>query len=553
MFTFEFKKGLLLSLTLIIILSLGLAACQPTAPVAEEPAAEAPAAEAPAAEEPAAEAPAAEEPAAEAPAAEEPAAEEMAEEIVIVYAVAGDIRSLDPMVTNSRLDNSIMFVIFDLLATRGRDGGSVPELAVSTTQIDDLTWEFKLREDVYFTNGEQLTAEDVKYSMERAQGPDFTDNYQLPAQTGLKEVVVVDDFTVQFITEEPSLTMEFWTNEAPIVPKSYYEGKTLEEVAEAPVGSGPFKFVEWVRDDHITLEANKDYWGGAPGVDKVIIRIIPEESSRINELLAGSVDVAEGISIDQADLLDSDVSHVFAVEGLRKMNFQISQTSPQVALQDKRVRQALNYAVDKQTIIDALLKGFTSPLLSYVNPPNNNPDLEPYAYDPDKARALLAEAGYPDGFDLVIQARPGRYGLDKEIVLAVADNLEDVGIKTDVQMMESGLFVDLLDAKAYEGLAYIGWAALINPLVENLILTCDHIDNGSVYCNPDFDALYDKASTTVDPAERQEYIMQLQEIAWEDAPWIFLWRLPVVYGLSNRLDWEPRNDGYIPFEEMGLQ
>jgi peptide/nickel transport system substrate-binding protein len=520
------KKSLWLILTLTIVLSLGLAACQPAAPAAEEPAAEE-------------------------PVAEEPAAED--EEVVVVYASASDIRSLDPMYINSRLDNSIMFVIFDLLATRGRDGGSVQELAISTTQIDDLTWEFKLREDVYFTNGEQLTAEDVKFSMERAQLPEFNNFYQLPAQTGLKEIKIIDDFTVQFITEEPSLTMEFWTNEAPIVPKSYYEGKTAEEVAEAPVGSGPFKFVEWVKDDHVTLEANKDYWGGAPGVDKVIIRVIPEESSRINELRAGNVDVIENIAIDQADLLDSDVSHVFATEGLRKMNFQISQTSPQPALQDKRVRQALNYAVDKQTIIETLLKGFTSPLLSYVNPPNNNPDLVPYTYDPDKARQLLADAGYPDGFDLVIQARPGRYGLDKEIVLAVADNLEDVGIKTDVQMMESGLFVDLLDAKEYAGLAYIGWAALINTVVENLILSCGHIDNGSAYCNPEFDALFEKISTTVDPAVRQEYNMQLQEIAWEDAAWIFLWRLPVVYGLSNRLDWNPRNDGYIPFEEISVK
>lgn len=534
----EFKKSIWLVMTLIIVLALSLAACQPEA---------APTEEAPAVEE---EAPAEEE---AAPVEEEEPAAEEEEEIVVVYAAAADVRSLDPMYINTRLDNSIMYVIFDLLATRGRDGGSVPELAITTTQIDDLTWEFKLRDDVFFTNGEQLTAEDVKYSMERAQMEEFNNFYQLPAQTGLTEVRIIDDFTVQFITAEPSLTMEYWTNEAPIIPKSYYEGKSREEVAEAPVGSGPFKFVEWVKDDHLTLEANEDYWGGAPGVDQVIIRVIPEESSRINELLAGNVDVIESISIDQSDLLNSDISTVYAVEGLRKMNFQISQTSPQEALQNKLVRQALNYAIDKETIIETLLKGYTSPLVSYVNPPNNNPNLEPYTYDPERARELLEEAGYPDGFDLVIQARPDRYGLDNEIVLAVASYLEAVGIRTEVQMMESGLFVDLLDAKEFEGLAYIGWAALINPLVENLILTCDHIDNGAAYCNPEFDALYQQASSTVDPEERAAILLQMQEIAWDDAPWVFLWRLPVVYGLSSRLDWEPRNDGYIPFEEMRLK
>jgi len=119
--------------------------------------------------------------------------------------------------------------------------------------------------------------------------------------------------------------------------------------------------------------------------------------------------------------------------------------------------------------------------------------------------------------------------------------------------MESGLFVDKLDNKEYAGLAFIGWAALINFEIENLILTCDHIDNGSVYCNPEFEELFAQLAAETDPDKRQELNFQLQEIAWDDAAWIYLWKLPVVYGLSTRLDWTPRVDGYIPFEEMGIK
>ncbi len=381
--------------------------------------------------------------------------------------------------------------------------------------------------------------------MERARVPEFNENYQLPAQTKLTEVKIIDDYTVQFITEEPANTMEFWLAESPIIPPMYYGENSLDAVAEMPIGSGPYKFVEWVKDDHITLERNEEYWGEKPDFKTIIFRVIPEESARINELRAGNVDVASALTLDQAPLANSDVSTAKYVIGLRKMHFGISQNSANEAIKDKRVRQALNYAIDKEALVADLMGGQTDILNSYVNPPNNNPDLQPYTYDPEKAKALLAEAGYENGFDLVIQGRASAYGFDKEIMTAGAEYLKAVGINATVEVLENGVFLDALDQKKVEGLNWMGWAALINPIVENLILTCGHVDNDVDYCNPEFDVLYSQMLSEPDPAKRQELNFQMQAIVWDDAPWVFLWHLPMVYGLSNDVDYEPRPDGYI--------
>lgn len=464
----------------------------------------------------------------------------------LVMGMTGDVKTMDPMLCSTRLENSLVHMhIFDTLGWRDDEGNVTPRLAKSWEQVDDTTWQFVLQEGVVAHDGSALTSEDVKYSMERCMADPQFAQYQLPEQVGLEEVVIIDELTFQFKLKAPTNVMEFWLFEAPILPKSYYEGKTSDQVADNAVGYGPYKLVEWVRDDHITLEANENYWQGAPAIKNVVVRVIPEESARINELLAGSIDFAEQISIDIGDQANSAFTHLDAQEGLRKLQLTMSIEKGNPALQDVRVRQALNYAVDKESICENILSGYTTPYSSYVNPANNNPALSPYPYDPDKARELLAAAGYADGLELKLVSPSSRYGLDREVTMQMAADLEAVGVKVTCEYMELGVFLEKLDARELTDLVWIGWAALVNPVVENLILTSGHVDNSATYSNAEFDALYAQLAASMDKEEQQRLNFQMQEIVWNDCPWLFGWKLPQLHGVNNRVQWDIRCDGYF--------
>ncbi|HEY6633301.1 MAG TPA: ABC transporter substrate-binding protein [Rhizobiaceae bacterium] len=463
----------------------------------------------------------------------------------IVIASSEDVISLDPhMLDSNNPTGSVIWSVFDSLVRRDLDGSPQPRLATSWERVDDVTWRFKLREGVKFTNGEPFNAEAVKINFARMDTAPFNSVQQLHDQTGLKEVRVVDDYTIELVTAAPTVNMLYWLEEAFIAAPKYITETSPDEVAKAPIGSGPYKFVDWRRGDALVLTRNDDYWGEKPAVKDVVFRNIPEVSSRLNELRAGTVDLVIGITPDSADQANSDVSDLVKIEGLRKMHMGISIKGEQPALADARVRQALNHAVDVPTIISSLLGGSTSSLLSVVNPPNNNPALTPFAYDPEKAKALLAEAGYADGFPLTLQWST-RFDGGKEVSEVVGSFLEQVGIKPTYEAVELGQFREGLSKASLKGIYFQGWAALINPSVELVILTCGHVDNSSGYCNPKYDELVLKASQTLDDAERQTLEFQAQEIIWNDAPWLYLWRLPSFFGLSKQLSYEFRADNYL--------
>lgn len=463
----------------------------------------------------------------------------------LVMGMVDDVKGLDPLLVSTRTEASIIHMsVSDTLGWRDDKGNVTPRLAKSWEMLDDTTWQFVLQDNVLAHDGSKLTSEDVKFTIERAMSDVQFAQFQLPEQVGLTEVVIIDDLTFQLKLKAPTNVMDFWLFETPILPKSYYDGKKSEDL-DTIVGYGPYTFVEWVRDDHTILKANENYWQGAPAIENVVFRVIPEESARINELLAGSVDFAEQISIDIAEQANSEFTHLDAKEGLRKLQLTMSIEKGNPALKDVKVRQALNYAVDKESICEDILSGYTHPYDSYVNPANNDPSLKAYPYDPERAKALLAEAGYADGLELTLVSPSARYGLDREVTMQMAADLEAVGVKVKCEYMELGVFLEQLDAHELTDLVWIGWAALVNPVVENVILTTGHVDNSATYSNPEFDAVYAKLAASMDKAEQQQLNYQCQQIVWEDCPWLFGWKLPQLHGLNNRVQWDLRVDGYF--------
>jgi len=463
----------------------------------------------------------------------------------IVIASVSDVSSLDPHLLDSNHPmGSVIWSIFDSLVRRGPDGADLPRLASSWERIDDLTWRFHLRHGVKFQDGSPFTSADVKFSFDRMNKPPFSALQQLWAQTTLKEVHAIDDDTVDLLTALPSVTMLYWLEEAFIAPKEFYSSHDETYLNTHPVGSGPYKLVEWTPGDHVTLTANRDYFDGAPALKDIVFKVVPDVSARLNGLATGDIDLALELSPDTIGQAKTSHSHAVEVLGLRKLHFGISQNSKLAALRDPRVRRALNYAIDVSTMIKTLMHGSTIPLTSVVNPPNADPTLTPYGYHPERARQLLAEAGFPQGFDLDIDFTPF-WGQDKDVSETVAGYLSAVGVRTRLHADEWNDFRRKLSDQSFDGLFYAGWAALINPSVELVIFTCKQEDNASGYCDPKYDDLVHRASTQFDVDKRKALTDAAQKIVWNDAYWIFLWRAPLYAGVSDRIDYQLRPDDYV--------
>ena len=441
-------------------------------------------------------------------------------------------------------------MVWDTLIERDNATGEYKgSLATAWQWVDDKTLELKLREGVSFHNGAEFGADDVVFTYNTMSAENSGARFRAIVDW-IDHVEKVDAMTVRIHTKEPfPQALEFLSGPMPIYPHKYYAQVGSVGMSNKPVGTGPYKVVEMKPGEQYTLVRNDDYDWGSPKskakITNVIIREIPDAQTQVAELMSGGIDVT-------ADMSPDLVTRLAGVPGLEaKMSetlrifiigLDAAKRANNPAVNDVRVRQALNYAVDVKTMVETLLGGQTKPIVSIVNPPNNNPDLKPFEYDPEKAKGLLAEAGFTD-FEIPIAY--GRYPAAKEASETVAAYLEAIGLKPKIEAYEPGKFVEMIRAKAFKGIYYYGWASLINPSVELVILTSDAVDNSNGYNNPDYDALVKKASVTLDDGERQKLLTEAETMIWEDCPWIYLWYLPAIYGVSNRLDFPVRPDDYV--------
>ena len=454
-----------------------------------------------------------------------------------------DVTTLDPhLIRNNHPIGSLIWSLFDSLVRRRPDGTHEPRLATGWSQVSPTVWHFTLRPGVTFHDGERLDAAGVVFNFNRMNQAPWNGECQLWQQSGLVACAALDPLTVALTTAAPSSTLLYWLEEAFIGPTAYLRDTAPELVGSHPIGSGPYLFVSWQRGSQVTLRANPAYWGGAPPIRDVVFRAVPELSARLDELKGGSIDLLTGLDPDSAALAVSPVSGVRQVRGLRKMHMGIAQHGI-APLRDRLVRQALNHAVDVQLMVDTLQRGTTTRLLSVINPPNNDPALQPFAYDPQQARALLHQSGHA-GFAVEL-AFDGRYADAQETCEAVGSFLEAVGLHPVLKAYESGHFAETLRARGFPGLYFYGFAAQIEPLVELVVFTGSAIDNASGYDNPAVDAVMRQAADVTDADARAALVRQAEGMIWNDAPWIYLWYLPALYGSSHRLEYTPRPDDYV--------
>jgi peptide/nickel transport system substrate-binding protein len=543
------KKQIHVFIGLLVLVSMLLGACAQAAAPAQAPAAEptkALAAAAPAAAEPT-KAPAPAEPT-KAPAAA-PAKNSTIDKPVVVAGPA-DVATLDPHKFNGMFTRSVGYWIFDVLVMNDKDGKPMPELAKEWKRVDPNTWEFKLAENVKFHNGEPFNADAVVFSFKRMQSEKFKKFNAMFYETPFKELKKIDDNTIQIITEKPFNDLLWYLGRTFIVAPKYYSEISEEDAATKPVGTGPFKFVEWVKDDHLTVVANEEYFQGAPVVKNAMVKVIPEASQRLNELTTGNVDLITNLPSDLAQQANTDKSRLVPYQSLRKMHLNLQLKNEY--LKNPKVREALQYAVDRQTIIDTLMGGATQPLPSTVNAPNNDPSLKPYPYDLEKAKALLKEAGYEKGFEITFQTTADAFGSDKEISQLVAQDLEKLGLKVKLEVIEENKLWELLETHDHPGIMFLGLGTYNLPVKELNTFYSTDIDNAGNYVSAEFDQTVDAMKVETDQAKRTDLMYKAQQILWKDMPWVYLWRLPAFQGQSKRFDFVPYPDGYIDIWQAKL-
>jgi len=471
----------------------------------------------------------------------------------ITVAQGIDAEFLDVQMTNNIVTLIINTSIYDTLLTRDKQLQLVGNLAVGYKLVSEKVWEVKLRQGVKFHNGEPFDAGAVKFSFERINRPDFK-SPQKGWFSPIDHVEIVDPFTVRFHTKVPDPAMP-----ARMALMYQLAPKYVAQVGDVqanlkPVGTGPFKFVEWQKNERIVVEANEAHWSGKPAVRRATWRPIPELGARIAALQTGQADLIVNVPPDQLQTLTTTRSvRVEKIPSCRIIYFGIAQIKGG-PLADRRVRQAINYAVDVQGIIDSVLLG-NGKRINSAMPPNvwgYDPSIPLYEYNPQRAKELLTAAGQTS-LALTLQAPNGRWAMDKDIAQAVAGQLTENGIKTNVKIIgEWGSYVrSVLDHKT-EDIFMNGWCL---PSLEPDHWVTPNLHTGepvSQYSNPEIDKLMEQARAEMNADKRKQLYSQLLRLIHDDAPWLFGYQQMDIYGVSNRLKWTPRGDESIRLTEISF-
>ncbi len=473
---------------------------------------------------------------------EEEAPAEPKEPTTFRIAVGIDPDTMDPVLSTTTTVANIVEYVAERLISTDKEGTPHPHLITDWEISDDsLEYTLHIREGVTFHDGTPLDAEAVKWNLDRLLDPDVPVPNRSPFES-IEEVEVVDEYTVKLHLSEPfaPLISAFELENAAIVsPASVdLEANAYENITQ-PIGTGPYVFEERVKGERIVVTRNEDYWGEQPYYDEVVFRIVPEAATRESLLLAGQVDLIILPPVSDVPALQQNPDVEVLLAPSDRTIF-IALNNNDEVLSDPRVRQALNYAVNKQDIIDSVLFGAAEPIDAPMAPSlfGYCPQ-EPYEYNPEKAKELLAEAGVEEGQQFNFIAPTGRYVQDFQAAQAIAGYLSEVGIEATLQTMDWPSYVGAILKPPEENeldLHFLGWAPSYLDSAQQMVQfhSSQAPPNGletSFYHNPEVDELISAARQETDPETRKELYCQASEIIWEEAPWIFLWiqRFPIIY------------------------
>lgn len=474
--------------------------------------------------------------------------------VSITVALGDEPFNLDPQLIDDRTERAVNDNIYETLMTRTPSGElSTDGLAAEMPeQIEDDVWQFTIREGITWHDGEPLTAEDVAASVNRIIDPDFA-SQQGSFFLTVTGAEAVGETTVNITTDGPDPVLPsrmYWMK---IVPASAPTGEAGaaegSDFGENPVGTGPYKFVEWARGEYITLERNDDYWGENPSnIERVRYEFVPESGSRQAGLISGAYDLVPNLLPE-----DTEAAPNFAtVRGLEHAMIVPNETGG--ITEDVRVRRALNYAVDKESIVDNLFEGFgTVDPCQPMDPAwfGFHEGLQPYPYDPEQATQLLEEAGaIGDQIDLV--GTSGLWLKDREVIESIGNFWRDAGLRVNVRIFELGEY----NSRLFHGGKNIPDAIFVSS--SNEIFDADR--NLTAYLQPNLlaaanddpqmEELLTEARTETDEDVRQSLYEQILEKSCEEAYLVNLYNNEDIYGFAENFEWTPRVDGKMLLKEM---
>ena len=485
--------------------------------------------------------------------------------VTITIANQGDAATLDGHLRNETTTLMIQLHVYERLVGFDASVKLQPGLATSWKRPDPTTWVFTLRPNVRFHNGEPFDAAAAAWNLRRARTHPKSEMKAFVA--GISETRALDATTLEVRTAGPRPDLLVDLNNILVLPPKYVEEKGDAHVARNPVGTGPYRFVEWVKDDRIVLEANREYWGGAPVIERVVFRPIPEDATRAAALLTGEVDLVWGIAVQ-------DVPRIEAARDLQVLRsptqrviylaFDIARKadSPGVGrgpnpFADVRVRRAVYHAVDLDGVIKAVMGGSGYPATQYVTAPvfGYDPNVKRLPYDPARARRLLAEAGYAGGFQARLDCPNDRYINDAALCDAVAGQLRAVGVQITPNAVPKAVFFPQIDRNE-SSFFLAGWGSLnTGATLAGMAHTKDDARgfgrvNRGRYSNPEVDRLIEQGLVTLDDSERQALYQKANAIAMDEVAWVPLHQQEMILGAKRRFQLTPRFDEYVFAHEI---
>jgi len=462
----------------------------------------------------------------------------------LTFATGADPDSLDPQNTQSNPGEQVNRMMHENLVRFSAKMQLEPALAESwLASKDGLTWTFKLRKGVKFHDGTPFDAKAVKYFFDRVLGDEkpFKASLYTPVVQGAE---VIDDSTVRVILKQPFGAFLFiMAHSAGAIVSPAAHQKWGKDLALHPVGTGPFKFVEWVKGDHVTMERHDGYWGGAPNLDRVVVKTVREDQARVLMLESGDADLIVNIPTEEIPRLRKDARFTIESSPTARALF-IAINVKKKPFDDVRVRQALNYAVNRDAIVKELFQNNAQVVASHVSPLQNGyAQLAGYPYDPKKSKELLAQAGQP-ALKVKLWSPKGRFVKDYELAQAVQQDLAAVGVEATLSTMEWGAYLAATKTPAEQTpreLFLLGWSPSTGearwgtfPILHSSQLAPKG-DNRGFFVSRGLDEAIDKATLATTDQARLGALREAQQIAIKEAPYIFLISPNMIVGTSKKV------------------